>query len=725
MTPNTPNSIEAKSLTADTDRLPTNFVTFYSFKGGVGRSMALINVASIMAGRGFRVLILDMDLEAPGISFLLPAALGKPKGTPIPGFVDLMLQVLEDPDKSDLFARPAATAIDNYIYPYPIPEKLCKSTEGSLHIMPAGITDSDYQQRLEDLDLPGLYHEGRGQKLMLVYKQIIADSRRFDFVFIDSRTGFSDEAGICTRDLADRVVVLSGLNNQNIQGTANFLRALHAATEGKKPVSIVLSPVPISEDDLRDQRIELAQQEFSSAYGHDFDISLQIPYHPRLALTEEPYIFRSSQGYLHDAYYKVEEMVRTGLGLIPKKLVWEARLALEARNYALLLLKLRHTLRIANDSQWLASVVSQLQQKPLTDDSKQQEARAVYEFLVQELDKNLLRFLVFSIEKRFSDLADQAWHRLTEGENPTTDDLGNYAIFLTDIRNDHDSAEAIYKRLLAADPNHAITLGNYANFLTGIRNDHDSAEALHKRALVADPNHAAILCNYALFLTNIRKNHDSAEALYKRALVADPNFAIGLSNYALFLTDIRKDHDSAEALHKRALVGDPNHANNFASYALFLTNIREDHDSAEAFFKRALDTDPNHANNLGNYAMFLFAQGKYSEGRVFLNRAFSTRKPSSALLAELHFYSYAHLWEESPNALHSLKAILHSGARSHDWNLDRNVAQSKSQGHPHPDLVAALAAVISDKAPIESLDAFPVWQSTQALPPADPAKPAS
>ncbi len=49
----------------------TAFVTFYSFKGGVGRSMALINVAGIFAGCGFKVMALDMDLEAPGISYLM------------------------------------------------------------------------------------------------------------------------------------------------------------------------------------------------------------------------------------------------------------------------------------------------------------------------------------------------------------------------------------------------------------------------------------------------------------------------------------------------------------------------------------------------------------------------------------------------------------------------------------------------------------------------------
>src|SRR5581483_1372004 len=41
--------------------------TFYSFKGGVGRSMTLANVAEVFYARGLRVLMIDFDLEAPGL----------------------------------------------------------------------------------------------------------------------------------------------------------------------------------------------------------------------------------------------------------------------------------------------------------------------------------------------------------------------------------------------------------------------------------------------------------------------------------------------------------------------------------------------------------------------------------------------------------------------------------------------------------------------------------
>src|SRR5215212_2149038 len=44
-----------------------SIITFYSYKGGVGRSMALANIAVLMARRGLRVLAVDWDLEAPGL----------------------------------------------------------------------------------------------------------------------------------------------------------------------------------------------------------------------------------------------------------------------------------------------------------------------------------------------------------------------------------------------------------------------------------------------------------------------------------------------------------------------------------------------------------------------------------------------------------------------------------------------------------------------------------
>ena len=66
-------------------------VTFYSFKGGTGRTMALANVAWILAANGKRVLVADWDLESPGLHkffqpFMTPASSDRP------GIVDFIRQ---------------------------------------------------------------------------------------------------------------------------------------------------------------------------------------------------------------------------------------------------------------------------------------------------------------------------------------------------------------------------------------------------------------------------------------------------------------------------------------------------------------------------------------------------------------------------------------------------------------------------------------------------------
>ena len=47
-------------------------LTFYSYKGGVGRSLALVNIATRLSEFGKKVCIIDFDLEAPGLHLKLP-----------------------------------------------------------------------------------------------------------------------------------------------------------------------------------------------------------------------------------------------------------------------------------------------------------------------------------------------------------------------------------------------------------------------------------------------------------------------------------------------------------------------------------------------------------------------------------------------------------------------------------------------------------------------------
>ena len=67
-------------------------VTFYSYKGGTGRSMAVANVAWILASNGNRVLIIDWDLEAPGLHKYFHPFLRDKKLSNTRGVIDFVLE---------------------------------------------------------------------------------------------------------------------------------------------------------------------------------------------------------------------------------------------------------------------------------------------------------------------------------------------------------------------------------------------------------------------------------------------------------------------------------------------------------------------------------------------------------------------------------------------------------------------------------------------------------
>lgn len=74
---------------------PGSVVTFYSYKGGTGRTMALANVGWILASQGLRVLVVDWDLEAPGLHRYYHPLLIDPELHATDGLIDLLRAYVE------------------------------------------------------------------------------------------------------------------------------------------------------------------------------------------------------------------------------------------------------------------------------------------------------------------------------------------------------------------------------------------------------------------------------------------------------------------------------------------------------------------------------------------------------------------------------------------------------------------------------------------------------
>ena len=314
-------------------------------------------------------------------------------------------------------------------------------------------------------------------------------------------------------------------------------------------------------------------------------------------------------------------------------------------------------------------------------------------------------------ERKDMDKAEEFYKRAIEADPKHPNTLGNYALFLENERKDVDKAEEFYKRAIEADSKHPNTLGNYALFLENERKDVDKAEEFYKRAIEADPKDASIFDKYAVFLTTERKDADKAEDFFQRAIEANPKDATCLGNYAHFLRSERKDMEKAEEFYKRAIEADPKHANNLGNYALFLKNERKDMEKAEEFYKRAIEADPKHANTLGNYAQLCFLRNRCDEGIQLLKRAELLNPQNQELQVELAFYHLAHDPEAWPDGLKKMAELFASGGRSPGWDLDSNVAVALEAGHPNPELLGAIAAVIAKGEHLESLARFPEWPS--------------
>jgi cellulose biosynthesis protein BcsQ len=169
--------------------------TFYSFKGGVGRSMALANVADLLCRCGLKVLMIDFDLEAPGLERFFQIDSKAVRANL--GLLDLLSTYklsMSQPLGRD--ARDFQN-IDNFIVPiyYDLPGG------GHLHLLPAGLRGdeeqlSTYAYLLRSFDWQEFYFDWAGE---LFFQWLTRElSQRYDVVLVDSRTGVT-EMGVCAR----------------------------------------------------------------------------------------------------------------------------------------------------------------------------------------------------------------------------------------------------------------------------------------------------------------------------------------------------------------------------------------------------------------------------------------------------------------------------------------------------------------------------------------------
>lgn len=241
-------------------------ITFYSYKGGVGRSLALVNIASRLVEFGKKVCVLDFDLEAPGLhlKFQVPETSEESKG-----IVDYLY------DFSTL------GIVGESLVGYSVNVQLSKKNE-SLVLIPAGNPNSsEYWRKLSSINwFDMIYENPNGLAFFLNLKETIKNDFNPDFLLIDSRTGISEMSGISLSLLADEIVIISANNRENLEGARRIIKSLNSEEnklfDESPNLHFVLSRIPFTnkpEDKIKEvQLLSKIKREYLGPYISDINI---------------------------------------------------------------------------------------------------------------------------------------------------------------------------------------------------------------------------------------------------------------------------------------------------------------------------------------------------------------------------------------------------------------------------------------------------------------------
>ncbi len=309
-------------------------ITFYSYKGGTGRTMALANVAWILASNGNRVLSVDWDLESPGLHKFFHPFLDESTVSATPGVIEIIndyASAAVDPgERSDdwhlEFAHVQRHAVSlDWVFP----------DGGRLDFLSAGRQNRDYSAAVCSLDWDNFYDRLGGGRFFRAMRDDM--KQNYDYVLIDSRTGLSDVADICTIELPDVLTICFTLSDQSIEGAANVARQISGRYRDR---NIRVLPVPMRIEDGEKEKLDvgraLARMKFegfpagmtpeaSAVYW----ASVEVPYKPFYAFEETLATFGDDPGSpasLLSSFERITDSITAGEVTAMRPIAEELRL---------------------------------------------------------------------------------------------------------------------------------------------------------------------------------------------------------------------------------------------------------------------------------------------------------------------------------------------------------------------------------------------------------------
>ncbi|NTV46351.1 MAG: tetratricopeptide repeat protein, partial [Chlorobiales bacterium] len=673
-----------------------------------GRTAFIANIAVLLAKQGKRVLVIDWDLEAPGLTRYFKTFIPDPL-TQSYGLIHLLNKVIIDP----------STKWESYITQVRIEDT------SPIALIPSGDLSDDYVENVRSFSWTDFFEKSHGGVILDRWRREWKEN--FDFVLIDSRTGITDAGGVCTIFLPDFLVLVFTTNEQSFE---RGIQIALGVQDARRKLDVPRPPVSIlpllGRFDGRDEVDESKKwiERFGKELKRFYDDWLPKQFEARqmLELTKIPYVTKFSFGEpLPVITHGISDPELPGFYLnnITRLLVSDFREAAQIlspkpkeESFSELRAELVHVpIDEAKINQMLSAIESDI-----GPGSKLSELlnEAGVAFMQQ---KNYL-----SAESLFrrSQLINEELFGLESPEGITS--LNNLALLLRD-QNRYSESEQLYQRSLLISekqfgydhPNIATVLSNLA-LLYQRQGKFKDAESLYTRALSIyeksfgedHPNVATSMHN----LAELYYNQDNFEetipllvrslAIYEKSLGTDhPNVAQSLNNLGWVYAK-QGDYKTAEPLYKRALaiyeksLG-PDHPN-VATTIHNLADLYHDegkNDEAEPLLKRLIDIyekvlGPDHLNVASctyDLAQLYYSQNEYEKAETLYKRSLMITEKS--------------LGTDHPNVGIGLVSLAGVYAKQERYTEAESVLMQslgifeKSLGYDHPNVTAVLSTMAS------------------------------
>ncbi len=292
--------------------------------------MALANVACLLAEQQIlisgRVLVIDWDLEAPGLHKFFSKICERPENVDRPGIINYFFQLSElleeTPSLYNELEREDGWETLNRVHP--IEDYLILDVQTGIDLIKAGRLNSRYAEKVASFNWVSFY-ERFGSSLMAFRKLL---TNKYSYCLIDSRTGFTDTSGICTMLLPEKLVIVFTPNKQSSQGAVELAeRAIkyRRSSADLRPLSIF--PLPSRIDDAEESLRKQWRTEYQNAFERVFQMSydlescdltgyfdeVKLPYKSYYAYGETLAVLneRNESLTLHRAYKTFSDMLTT------------------------------------------------------------------------------------------------------------------------------------------------------------------------------------------------------------------------------------------------------------------------------------------------------------------------------------------------------------------------------------------------------------------------------